>query len=271
MTYEFITYRVEDRIAYITISRPEVMNALHAEANAEMRDAFLRFRDDEATWVAILTGAGARAFSAGNDLRATAARSRDRTAGSAGQLMSPQPPPVPLGGITRDFECDKPVIAAVNGYALGGGFELALACDIIVASANARFGLPEPRVGLVAGAGGLHRLPQHVPLKIAMGLMLTGRQIGAQEARQLGIVNEVVPQEDLMAAARRWAAQMRGCSPVSLRVTKASVLAGLGRSVEDAMADDRASGRLGRLYSSQDFLEGPRAFAEKRLPEWQGL
>ncbi|HTA00210.1 MAG TPA: enoyl-CoA hydratase-related protein [Streptosporangiaceae bacterium] len=263
MAYQFITYRVADRIAYVTINRPEVMNALHAEASAEMRDAFERFRSDDEAWVAIVTGAGDRAFSAGNDLRATAERAADRSAA--------RPAAVPLGGITSDFECDKPLIAAVNGYALGGGFELALACDVIVAADSARFGLPEPRVGLVAGAGGMHRLPRHVPLKIAMGMMLTGRQIGAQEAAGLGIVNEVVPLGDLMAAAERWAADMLACSPVSLRITKQCVLAGLASPVEVAMEADRTSGRLSVLRNSEDAREGPLAFAQKRPPQWRGL
>jgi enoyl-CoA hydratase/carnithine racemase len=262
MTYQFITYRVADRLAYVTINRPEVMNALHAEANAEMRDAFERFRADQHAWIAILTGAGERAFSAGNDLRATAERMADGAA--------PQRPAVPLGGITSDFECDKPIIAAVNGYALGGGFELALACDVIVAADSARFGLPEPRVGLVAAAGGMHRLPRHLPFKIAMGMMLTGRQMGAQEAADLGIVNEVVPLPDLMATAEQWAGQMLACSPVSLRITKQCVLAGLALSVKAAMDADRTSGRLGMLFGSEDAREGRLAFAQRRPPEWKG-
>ena len=263
MAYEFITYRVADRIAYVTINRPQVMNALHPAANAEMLDAFTSFRDDDDAWIAILTGAGDRAFSAGNDLRATAertARGEQRVAGAG----------VALGGITVGFGCAKPIIAAVNGYALGGGFELAMACDVIVASESARFGLPEPRVGLVAGMGGLHRLPQHVPFKIAMGMMLTGRQISAEEAAVLGLVNEVVPAAGLMDAARAWAAQMLECSPVSLRVTKQCVLAGLALAPEAAMADDRESGRMAELYRSADYREGPAAFAEKRTPQWSG-
>jgi enoyl-CoA hydratase/carnithine racemase len=261
--YEFITYQVADRIAYVTINRPQVMNAMHAEANAEMRAAFTAFRDDDEAWVAILTGAGDRAFSAGNDLRATA----ERTA--RGEVRRPGVG-VGFGGITSGFECPKPIIAAVNGYALGGGFELALACDVIVAADTARFGLPEPRVGLVAGAGGMHRLPQHVGLKVAMGMMLTGRPVPAAEALSLGLVNEVVPQAGLMDAARRWAAQMLECSPVSLRITKQSVLAGLAMTAEDGMADDRDSGRMAELYDSADYREGPAAFAAKRPPQWSG-
>ncbi len=263
MAYEFITYRVDEQLAYVTINRPERMNALHAEANAEMRDAFERFRADDDARVAIVTGAGERAFSAGNDLRATAERGR---AGAA----APAVPRVPLGGITSDWECEKPIIAAVNGYALGGGFELALACDVIIAADSARFGLPEPTVGLVAGAGGVHRLPRQVPFKIAMGMMLTARQISAAEAAGYGLVNQVVPLAELMATARDWARQMLACSPVSLAITKQSVLAGLTLSVDAAMADDRASGRTAQLQASEDSKEGPLAFAEKRKPQWKG-
>jgi crotonobetainyl-CoA hydratase len=265
MAYEFITYQVDQQLAYVTINRPERMNALHAEANAEMRDAFERFRADAGARVAIVTGAGERAFSAGNDLRATAERNR---AGAA--PADPGAPRAPLGGITSDWECDKPVIAAVNGYALGGGFELALACDVIIAADSARFGLPEPTVGLVAGAGGVHRLPRQVPFKIAMGMMLTARQISAAEAASLGLVNQVVPLGDLMTTAREWAGQMLACSPVSLAITKQSVLAGLTLTVEAAMQADRTSGRTAALYASEDSKEGPLAFAQKRKPQWKG-
>jgi enoyl-CoA hydratase/carnithine racemase len=238
------------------------MNAVHREANAEMRDAFEKFRDDDNARVAILTGAGERAFSAGNDLRATAERGSDRSV--------PAEAAAPLGGITSGFECDKPLIAAVNGYALGGGFEMALACDVIIAADSARFGLPEPRVGLVAAAGGMHRLPRHVPIKIAMGMLLTGRQITAREAAELGIVNEVVALSEVMTAAERWAREMLACSPVSLRITKQSVLAGLTLPVDAAMEADRTSGRLQTLFASQDAREGPLAFAQKRPPAWKG-
>ncbi len=262
MTFDFITYGTKGRIAYLTMDRPEVLNALHPPANAEMRRAAEAFRDDKDAWVLIVTGAGDRAFSAGNDLKATAERSKHPDAGRT--------PWISFGGITSGFECDKPIIAAVNGIALGGGFELALACDIVVAAEHATFGLPEPRVGLVAGAGGMHRLPQQIPLKIAMGLLLTGQRIDAHEAHRLGLVNEVVPPAELMDAAHRWASSILECAPLSVRLSKASAMSGLTLSPGEAMAEDQRSGRLAALRASSDFVEGPRAFAEKRKPVWRG-
>jgi enoyl-CoA hydratase/carnithine racemase len=152
---------------------------------------------------------------------------------------------------------------------MGGGFEIVLACDLVVASQKAVFALPEPRVGLAALAGGLHRLPRQIPLKQAMGMLLTGRRIPAEEARSLGLVNEVVPADDLLPAARRWADQILECSPVSVRVSKAVALAGLRHaSLEEAMG--QRYGAIRELVTSEDFTEGPRAFAEKRPPRWKG-
>ena len=202
------------------------------------------FRDDPDAWVAIITGAGERAFSAGNDLKYTAERGRHmRPVDSA-----------PFGGITSDFECWKPIIAAVNGFALGGGLELALACDIIIAAEHAEVGLPEVRVGLVAGAGGVHRLPRHVPLKVAMGMMLTGRRIPAQEAYRIGLVNEVVPQSKLMETAEGWASDILKGAPLSVRASKQMALSGLPWPLEIAMG--RTYSEHERAKASDDFVEG---------------
>jgi enoyl-CoA hydratase/carnithine racemase len=260
MSYQHTIYEKKGHIAYITINRPEVMNALHYDANVELGEIFNDFKQDDESWVAIFTGAGERAFSAGNDLKATAA------ATARGEKLSDKS--VIFGGITSGFECYKPIIVAVNGFALGGGFELALACDIIIAAEHARFGLPEPRVGLIAAAGGMHRLPAQIPLKLAMGMMLTGKQITAQEAYRFGLVNEVVPGTEIMAVAERWANEILECSPVSVRLTKEAVYAGLTYSVEEAMKLDKP--RLKRLLESEDFVEGPKAFSEKRKPQWTG-
>lgn len=262
MAYQYLNYETKGRIAYVTINRPERLNALHPPANMEMFQAFSEFRDDPDLWVAILTGTGDRAFSAGNDLRYTAEQdqNRDRPGASADRA--------PFGGITSNFQCWKPMIAAVNGYALGGGFEVAMACDIVIAADHAEVGLPEPRVGLYAGAGGVHRLPRHIPMKIAMGMMMTGRRIGAAEAARLGLVNEVVPLADLMATAERWAAEILECAPLSVRASKQMAIEGLDWPLDIAFS--RTYSEQQRQIGSNDRVEGPRAFSEKRPPNWTG-
>ena len=261
MSYEFASYEKRDRVAYVTINRPEVMNALHLEAHLELKEIWEDFRDDPDLWVAILTGAGDRAFSAGNDLKATAQRTAQ-----GGEVQGQERPS--FGRITRNFDCPKPMIAAVNGVAVGGGLEMALACDIVIAADHARFGLPEARVGLFAGAGGIHRLTRQVPFKLAMGLILTGRIIGADEAYRIGLVNEIVPRGDLMAAAERWAGEILECSPLSLQISKESAFDGQFHSIDEAFERDTA--RRERLLASADYVEGPKAFAEKRKPQWTG-
>lgn len=255
MELEFVRYEKRDRIAIVTLHRPEVMNALHPPAGEELDRVWSDFVADDDCWVAILTGAGDRAFSAGNDLKWTATQSSTRWPASG------------FGGLTARTDIVKPLIAAVNGLALGGGLELALACDLIVAADHATLGLPEPRVGLLAYAGGTHRLPRSIPLKIAMGMLLTGKPITSAEAARLGLVNEVVPLADLMPAAERLARTICECSPLAIQATKQSVYEGLGRPIAEAMQTRYPA--VGRLYKSEDFKEGPRAFAEKRKPVWK--
>lgn len=255
---EFCTVGREGRLTVVTINRPEVMNALHPPANRELAAAFDAFAADPEQWCAIITGAGERAFSAGNDLKHQA----------RGGDMSGQPESG-FAGLTARYDLHKPVIAAVNGVAMGGGFEIALACDLIVAAENATFALPEPRVGLAALAGGVHRLPRHIPLKQAMGMLLTGRRVSAAEGQQLGFVNEVAPVGCAPAAAKKWAAQILECAPLSIRASKQAALQGLNcAGVPEAAAQKYPA--LREMMQSEDFVEGPLAFAEKRAPNWKG-
>ena len=257
MKYQYALYEKKGRIAYITLNRPELMNALHIHAHRELEGIWADFRDDPECWVAIITGTGDKAFCAGNDLKYTAEHAEEEVL-----------PPSGFAGITNHFECWKPMIAAVNGYALGGGLEIALACDIIIAADHARLGLPEPRVGLMAGGGGVHRLPRHLPLKIAMGMLLTGRHITADEALRIGLINEVVPMSELMPTAERWAEEISNCSPLSIQATKESALSGLNMTLLQAMNMEFVG--VQRMLSSEDAIEGPKAFSEKRPPQWKG-
>jgi len=256
--YEFIRYEKEGRLAVVTINRPEVMNALHPPAHVELAAAFDDFAADPECWVAIITGAGEKAFSAGNDLKFTASK------GTRSLTM----PPSGFAGLTSRFDLFKPLIAAVNGLALGGGFEIALACDVVIAAEHARFGLPEPRVGLAALAGGMQRLVRMIPEKVAMGMMLTGKPIPAARAAELGVVNEVTTAAELMATARRWAAEMFECSPLSLRATKQVATQSRGLPLREAL--EKSYPAVGELLKSEDIREGVAAFAEKRPPHWKG-
>lgn len=257
--------RVERRgpITIVSIDRPAQMNALHRDANAELAQIFDDFAADPQQWVAIITGAGERAFSSGNDLKYTAS-----------VMARGEPVEVPVSGfagLTSRFDLNKPVIAAVNGLAMGGGFEIALACDLIIASHNASFALPEPKVGLAALAGGLLRLPQQIGYQQAMGMILTGRSVSADEALELGLVNELASPAELLPTALRWAEQIVACSPMSIRASKEIVRRGL-ETPELRAAYQAQSGypATRALFRSPDVLEGPRAFAEKRAPRWDG-
>jgi enoyl-CoA hydratase/carnithine racemase len=246
-------------ILKVSINRPERLNALHPMANLELAEVFNDFAADDEMWVAIITGEG-RAFSAGNDLRYQA---------EGGERL-----PMPLGfaGLTARFDLVKPVIAAVNGVAMGGGFEIALACDLIVASENAVFALPEPKVGLAALAGGLNRLPRQIGTKRALGMILTGRHVSATEGEKLGFVNEVVPPDELMSRAYELANKIIACSPLSIRASKDAVYRSLDfASLEESMKDMRTNyAAIKAMINSEDFIEGPKAFAEKRPPNWKG-
>ncbi len=253
---EYCLVEKDNHIMTVRLNRPDRLNALHPPANAELGEVFDDFAADDDMWVAIITGEG-RGFSAGNDLRYQA---------EGGERV---PMPRGFGGLTSRFDLPKPVIAAVNGVAMGGGFEIALACDLIIASDKALFALPEPKVGLAALAGGLNRLPRQIGPKRALGMILTGRHVSPDEGLQLGFVNEVVPHDELMAATMRWAEQITECAPLSIRASKDVVYASLdSASLEDSMTAKYDT--VQAMVKSEDFIEGPKAFAEKRKPNWQG-
>jgi enoyl-CoA hydratase/carnithine racemase len=258
MAYRFLKVAHEDRLTVITIDRPEVLNALHPPANHELAEVFDRFASDSEQWIAIITGSGGRAFCAGNDLKHRSSEGR--------QFM----PATGFGGLTSRFDLDKPVIAAVNGLALGGGFELALACDLVIAEEQATFGLPEVGVGLAALAGGLQRLPLQIGLKAAMGVALAGRQLTASALHRLGGINEVVPTGDALKVARCWAEDILRAAPLAVRATKQVMLRGLDEAtLQAAMANQDSLPAVMAMRASEDAKEGPAAFAQKRIPCWQ--
>ena len=253
---EFSSVVKEDHLMLITIERPDRLNALHPPGNVELGEVFDDFAADPAMWVAIITGRG-RGFCAGNDLRYQA---------EGGERIAM---PWGFGGLTSRFDLTKPVIAAVNGVAMGGGFEIALACDLIIASDKAVFALPEPKVGLAALAGGLNRLPRQIGVKRALGMILTGRHVAAEEGLALGFVNEVVPHDRLIESARSCADSICQGAPLSIRASKDVVYRSLYcASLEESRQREYESVRA--MRNSEDFVEGPRAFAEKRPPNWQG-
>lgn len=253
---EFCLVEKNNHIMTVTINRPDKLNALHPPANVELGEVFDDFANDDDMWVAIITGAG-RGFSAGNDLRYQA---------EGGERVAI---PKGFGGLTSRFDLQKPVIAAVNGVAMGGGFEIALACDLIIASDKAKFALPEPKVGLAALAGGLNRLPRQIGVKRALGMILTGRHVAAEEGKELGFVNDVVPHDELMEHAMEWANQIIQCSPLSIRASKDVVYRSLDAPSLQASMEEKYDSVI-NLIKSEDFVEGPKAFSEKRAPNWKG-
>lgn len=260
MTYEFIDVRKTDRVTTIQLNRPEVMNAIHPAMHEELQAAFDDFAADDEQFIGVVTGVGERAFCAGSDLKAIAAGGRHAGYPKSG-----------YAGLIERFDLNKPLIAAVNGICLGGGFEVALACDIIIASEQASFGLPEPRVGAVALGGGVHRLARQIGLKRAMGYVFTCGRISAQEGYELGLVNEVVPAEELAAATKRWCAEILKGAPMAIRASKEAIMRGLDEaSLADAMQNQEDYPAFHAWRRADDTKEGPKAFAEKRPPVWRG-
>jgi len=256
METEFCKVEVDGHVMTVTLNRPERRNALHADANHELGAVFDEFDRNPALRIAIVTGAGDKAFSAGADLV---------TAMKEGQQPVPESG---FAGLVWRFARRKPVIAAVNGMAMGGGFETALACDIIIAADHASFGLTEPRVGLAALGGGIQRVVEELGPKRAHALLLTAKRITAQEAAAMGFVAEVVPAAELLATAHRWAETILECSPASIAATKAVVQLLDGSSVEQSVREMFDLPDVRNLLSGPDAREGPKAFAEKRKPDW---
>ncbi len=259
-----VRYVKKDHVGYVTLDRPAVLNAMDLRMHEELATVWDDVEADDDVRVAVLTGAGDRAFSVGQDLRERAqlnARGAPPTTfGSRGQPGWPR--------LTERFQLSKPVIARVNGYALGGGFELALACDLIVAAEHAVFALPEARLGLVPGAGGAFRLARQLPLKVAMGYLLTGRQLTAPEALRLGLVNEVVPVGDLDRCVAGWTDDLLRSAPLAVRAIKEAVLRSVDLPLEAAFSTSYEWEQ--RRMASHDAVEGPAAFAQRREPVWQG-
>ena len=260
---EATIYEKKDHLAILTLNRPDAMNAMNAAMRREMGEAFVDFRDDADAWVLVITGAGDRAFCAGMDLREMASR----LAGGAPQQGTPRQPEAPVASLMAgNVEIWKPIIAAINGVAVGGGLETALACDIRIAADSARMGLSEPKRGIIPGGGGLARLPRLVPLGSAMEILLTGDLISAQEAYRIGMVNQVVPAAELMAAANKMAERLMESAPLALRAIKETVMKTRHMSLEEALP-----ARFGpNVMASEDAREGTAAFGQKRKPQWKG-
>ena len=260
--FEKILYEKDGRVAIVTINRPERMNAIDPQTSFELLAAMSDFRDDDDLWVAIITGAGERAFCAGNDLVTMSEM-------MAGKVeFSREMTSAPFGGITRGCECWKPMIAAINGYCLAGGLEIAICCDIRVAAEHAQFGVPEVTRAIIPGAGGTQRLPRMLPKGIALELLITGGRFDAEWALRYGLVNYVVPADQVMPKAREIADAICENGPLAVRAVKESALSGLEKSLEDGLAGEVEFSR--RVVTSEDAREGPLAFAQKRKPEYKG-
>ncbi len=262
MQFEKVLYEKDGHITTITINRPDKLNAIDAQTSHEMRAAFTDFRDDDDLWVAIVTGAGERSFSTGNDLVAMSQAMAGKSAFSEEQMRAP------FGGITRGFECWKPIIAAINGYCLAGGLEVAMCCDIRVAAEHAQFGAPEVTRAIITGAGGTQRLPRALPRAIAMELLITGARFDAQWALRYGLVNYVVPAEQVMPKARELASLICENGPLAVRAAKESALRGIEMTLEEGLRQEAEFSR--RVIATEDAREGPLAFAQKRKPAYKG-
>jgi enoyl-CoA hydratase/carnithine racemase len=253
--YKYCRVERDDKLLVITLDRPEVLNSLNAPACFELDEIFNDFERDPSLWIALITGAGDRAFCAGHD------------------LADAPDAPMPLSGwagLSERAQRTKPLIAAVNGLAMGGGFEIALACDIVIADCRSSFAMSEPRVGAVALGGGAQRLALRLPRAIAMGMLLTGRRFDAVEAHRWGLVTEVAAEGQAMEVARRWAAEILECAPLAVRLTRDLAMQVLEGAEFAALLGRRRREIAARLLATEDTDEGIRAFLEKRKPVWLG-
>ena len=257
MTIRFV---VADHVARVTIDRPDRMNAIDEASEAELQRVWSAIEADDKVRCVVLTGSGERAFCTGADMK--------QSGNKTGLEYWAQARPGGFGGLALRETLDVPVIARVNGHALGGGMEMVLGCDIVVAAETATFGLPEPRVGRLALDGGIALLPRRLPHVLAMGMLLTGRRTPAAEAWRMGLVNEVVPQAELDQAVERWVADILACAPLSVKAIKQMVRRGAGLSPQQAQML-RLPALVAALQST-DQDEGVQAFVEKRAPHWRG-
>lgn len=259
-----ILYEKKEKIAIITINRPEAMNAIDPETSEELGKAWMDFRDDPNLWVGILTGAGDKAFSAGADLKKMIPFLAQLSTFERKEREEKYPG---FGGITRNLNIWKPIIAAINGFCLAGGLEMALACDLRVAAEHATLGLLEVSRGIIPGAGGTQRLPRMIPIARAMEIILMAQRIDAQEALRLGLVNRVVPGPEVMPTALKMAEAIQENGPLAVRAAKEAIIRGLSMPLEEGLRLE--SVLQSYLLKTEDAIEGPRAFAEKRKPQYK--
>lgn len=253
-----LLYEKKGRLAYITIDRPRALNSLDPQTFKELSDALIDFRDDNDIWVAILTGSGSRAFCVGADIKEMLPLLNDIR--NEWWRMPPT--------ILRGLELWKPIIAAVNGHALGGGMELALACDLRIAAEHATFGAPEVNLGIIPGWGGTQRLPRVIPSAKAAEMIFFGQRIDAQEAYRIGLVNKVVPKEELMTTVEEWAQKLCELPPLAVRASKEAMIRGTGMNLEDGLMLE--SRLMDVVVASEDHKEARDAWLEKRKPTLKG-